>query len=175
MKNVSAFIGKDFNITCHVFGIPTVYVSWLIEPRPEPAFVTGILLLNQNRTLYISNVTKHHKGQYTCTAQNKYGVDSSSAWLQPLGEFHLIIFVIALFLLNEKNLLKNLNLLTFLTNKESAAYIFLFKTVTSSTNSLFFWYNENTENVNFTNLAITKPFNISIIFNIEMSSIWRYN
>ena len=139
LKNVSTDVGKDFTLSCPVTGIPIVNVSWQIISGTNPAFVKNtLILLNHNRTLYISNVTKHHKGQYTCTAQNKYGVDSSSAWLQPLGEFHLIIFVIALFLLNEKNLLKNLNLLTFLTNKESAAYIFLFKTVTSSTNSLFF-------------------------------------
>ena len=91
LKNISANVGKDFNFTCPVKGIPIIHVSWA-----KPAFVKNTVLLNHNSTLYISNVTEHHKGQYTCTAENKYGVDSSSAWLKPVGEFHLSISVIAL-------------------------------------------------------------------------------
>ena len=90
LKNVSVAVGKDFKLSCPVTGIPIIIVSWRIKSGTNPAFVKNTLLLNNNRTLYISNVTVNHTGWYSCIAENKYGIDKSSAWLQSLGEFYLI-------------------------------------------------------------------------------------
>ncbi|KAL5022467.1 hypothetical protein ScPMuIL_001622 [Solemya velum] len=90
--------GGSVNIGCEVTGVPLPQIAWsftrangesitlpsddvtvsvVSRGGPEKKQVTG--------WLQVMNLTEHHEGDYTCMAQNKYGLAQAVARVKVMG------------------------------------------------------------------------------------------
>ncbi|XP_073981216.1 hemicentin-1-like isoform X2 [Rhodnius prolixus] len=67
--------GEEVTMTCEVTGSPVPYITWYKNSQP----LTENYLVNEAKIKFIAE--KHHSGEYTCTAMNKVGNDSTSLTL----------------------------------------------------------------------------------------------
>ena len=76
--------GEELVISCPLEGNPPASYQWYFEKALEngsysdsvpiqPGSYRNITLLNNNQTLFFSEIKEEHNGRYTCNAENSLG------------------------------------------------------------------------------------------------------
>ncbi|KAL9951226.1 hypothetical protein ACROYT_G043850 [Oculina patagonica] len=72
--------GGNFNMYCNATGTPELTISWTRNESPiNTSDNSRISLLDDNKQLTITNVSRTDSGEYRCVAKNRVGRDTSNA------------------------------------------------------------------------------------------------
>ncbi|XP_067240861.1 vascular endothelial growth factor receptor 3 isoform X2 [Chanodichthys erythropterus] len=82
--NQTVNVSESLQMECDVEGTPSPQLSWSKDNQSLHQ-ISGILLLDSNRTLSIQRVREEDAGLYTCTACNQRGCINSSAVVSVIG------------------------------------------------------------------------------------------
>ena len=73
-SDLSATIGSTLFLSCQAHGSPTPQITWMFNGHPLLLFGSGDnVVVHDNGTLVITELTRSDLGSYTCTALNALG------------------------------------------------------------------------------------------------------
>ncbi|XP_067417092.1 matrix-remodeling-associated protein 5 [Emydura macquarii macquarii] len=78
-RDATVYFGDAVAMECQASGIPSPHISWILPDRKILQTVTaaeGRIMLHENQTLSIKDVTFLDRGVYKCIASNAAGADS---------------------------------------------------------------------------------------------------
>ncbi|MCL4126177.1 UNVERIFIED_CONTAM: hypothetical protein GTU68_009196, partial [Idotea baltica] len=78
-SDVQTVDGKNVNMTCRVFGAPKPRISWF---RDNQELTGGRYNITEDGDLIIHDVSFPDRGDYTCTAVNRFGSQTSNGSLE---------------------------------------------------------------------------------------------
>lgn len=84
-SNIEAKVSETVAIKCHVTGIPTPTVRWLVNGQPLDRTDQRYYISRDGGTIKISDLQVSDTGRYTCIAKNSVGFAERDFNLDVLG------------------------------------------------------------------------------------------
>lgn len=89
-SNVQVNVGDTAVIKCHVTGVPTPTVQWLVNGQLIDRTDQRYDITRDGRTLKINNAQVTDSGRYTCVAKNAAGIAERDFNLDVLGRLPVL-------------------------------------------------------------------------------------